>query len=79
MYKINTKEGDYMYFKKLTGKKCFLSPMDVNDAEKYSEWLNDLEITSNLSMYHCNISIQSEKEILEKLSKEHNYSICLLS
>ena len=64
-----------MYFKKLIGKKCFLSPMDVNDAEKYSEWLNDLEITSNLSMYHCNISVQGEKELLEKLSKEHNYSI----
>ena len=64
-----------MYFKKLVGKKCYLSPMNVNDAEIYTEWLNDLDITSNLSMYHINIGIQAEKEILERLSKEQNYSI----
>ena len=64
-----------MYFKKLIGKKCYLSPMDVNDAEKYAEWLNDLELTSNLDIYNCVINTEIEKEFLEKLSKEHNYSI----
>jgi len=64
-----------MYFKKMTGKKCYLSPMNVNDASIYTEWLNDLEITANLSMYHSIINIDTEKEFLEKLSKEHNYSI----
>ena len=33
-----------MYFKKMIGKKCYLSPINVNDAEKYVEWLNDLEV-----------------------------------
>ena len=64
-----------MYFKKLIGRKCYLSPMDVNDAEKYTEWLNDLEITSYLDGYHSVINAETEKEFLEKLSKEHNYSI----
>jgi len=64
-----------MYFKKLVGKKCFLSPMDVNDAEKFTEWLNDLEIVRNLQLYGSVISLENENTFLSKLSKEHNYSI----
>ena len=64
-----------MYFKKLIGKKCYLSPIDVNDAEKFTEWLNDLEVMKHFSLYPHMISLESEKEILTKLVKEHNYSI----
>ena len=64
-----------MYFKKLIGKKCYLSPIDVNDAEKFTEWLNDMEILSNLQLYNGIISLESEKDFLVNLSKEHNYSI----
>ena len=64
-----------MYFKKLIGKKCYLSPMNVNDVEKYTEWLNDMEVLGYLSLYPDIISFENEKEILTKLSKEHNYSI----
>ena len=64
-----------MHFKKLVGKKCYLSPMDINDAEQFTEWLNDLDITSNLDLYNSVINVAVEKEFLGKLSKEHNYSI----
>jgi len=64
-----------MYFKKLIGKKCYLSPVDINDAEKCAEWLNDLELTSNLNLYTSVINAETEKTLLEKISKEHNYSI----
>ena len=64
-----------MYFKKMVGQKCYLSPMDENDAGKFTEWLNDLEVTQYLAMYHRIINVQSEKELLEKIAKEHNYSI----
>ena len=65
-----------MYFKKMIGKKCYLSPIDENDAEKFTEWLNDLEMTQYLSaMYPRIINVQNEKGFLEKLAKEHNYSI----
>jgi len=64
-----------MYFKKLIGKKCYLSPIDVNDAEKYTEWLNDMEILKNLQLYTAIISLESEKTFLNNLSKDHNYSI----
>jgi RimJ/RimL family protein N-acetyltransferase len=59
----------------MIGKKCYLSPIDVNDVEKFTEWLNDLDVTINLTLYPKIISLESEKDILVKLSKEHNYSI----
>jgi RimJ/RimL family protein N-acetyltransferase len=64
-----------MYFRKMTGEKCYLSPMDINDAEKYTGWLNDLEVTVNLKLYTSVINMENEKIFLENLSKEHNYSI----
>jgi RimJ/RimL family protein N-acetyltransferase len=64
-----------MYFKKMVGQKCYLSPIDVNDVEKFTEWLNDLEITRNLLTYPMMICLGNEKEMLEKLSREHTYSI----
>ncbi|MDR2941546.1 MAG: GNAT family N-acetyltransferase [Treponema sp.] len=65
-----------MYFKKMTGQKCYLSPIDENDAEKYTEWLNDLEITVNLGpLYGSILNVDKEKDLLKELSKNHNYSI----
>jgi len=64
-----------MYFKKMVGQKCFLSPIDENDAEKFTEWLNDLEVTVNLQLYQRAINVESEKTFLSNLSKDHNYSI----
>jgi RimJ/RimL family protein N-acetyltransferase len=64
-----------MYFKKMTGTKCYLSPIDVDDAEKFTEWLNDLEFTVYLPFYSKIINTDSEREILNNISKGHNYSI----
>jgi RimJ/RimL family protein N-acetyltransferase len=64
-----------MYFKKLVGKKCYLSPINIEDAEKFTEWLNDLELVKNLSIYDSVINIDIERDILRKLANEHNYSI----
>jgi RimJ/RimL family protein N-acetyltransferase len=64
-----------VYFKKLAGKKCYLSPIDVNDAEVFTEWLNDMELSVNLQLYNSIISVESEKVFLDNLSKDHNYSI----
>jgi RimJ/RimL family protein N-acetyltransferase len=64
-----------MYIKKMVGQKCYLSPMDINDAEKYATWLNDLEVTTFTKLAPQSITIEKEKEILSSLSKFHNYSI----
>ena len=64
-----------MYFKKMIGKKCYLSPIDVNDAEKFTEWLNDLEVIENMLLYPHIISLSNEKKYLEELTKGHDYSM----
>jgi RimJ/RimL family protein N-acetyltransferase len=67
--------GQKMYFKKLIGNRCYLSPIDVNDAEKFTEWLNDLEVTINLQRYSKSLDLNTEKQKLAELAKDHNYGI----
>ena len=65
-----------MYFKKMIGTKCYLSPIDENDAEKFTEWLNDLEMTQYMTpLYPSVVNVQNERSALEKLAKGHKYSI----
>ena len=33
-----------MYYKKLIGKNIYLAPKNIEDAEKYVEWLMILEL-----------------------------------
>lgn len=66
------------YFKKLVGERCYLSPINVSDVAQYCEWLNDLEVARNLTMARHNVSLTSEREALERLSKDHNYAIVTL-
>ena len=64
-----------MYFKKLIGERCYLSPIDLDDAAKYTEWLNDLDTVRYLTLAPLVVSFEAEREILKSLSKEHNYAI----
>ncbi|HOQ75070.1 MAG TPA: GNAT family protein [Thermoclostridium sp.] len=66
------------YFSKLVGENILLSPINIDDLEQYTAWLNDLSITINLGNASTPISLASEKEFLEKLTREgHNYAIVL--
>lgn len=66
-----------MYFRKLLGEKVYLSPTDVNDAEKFVKWINDLEITQYTGLSRKIIGITKEKKILEYMIKDShvNFSI----
>jgi RimJ/RimL family protein N-acetyltransferase len=63
------------YFKKLTGELVYLSPINENDLEKYCEWLNDMEVTRNLTISTMNVSLTSEKGYLESVARKHSYAI----
>lgn len=65
------------YFRKLVGERCYLSPINIDDAERYCEWLNDLEVARTLTLAHMNITLGTEREALERLSRGHNYAIVL--
>lgn len=58
------------YYRQVVGKKCYLSPSNVEDAELYCQWLNDLNISMQLGMTFS-ITPDEEKEILAKLRKEN--------
>ena len=64
-----------MRIKKLIGKKCSLSPIDVNDYVHYAEWLNNEEVSRYLTVASKVISLEAEKEMLAELAKTHTYGI----
>lgn len=66
-----------MYFKRLIGERIYLSPINREDYIKYTEWLNDLEVSIALFEMKNPITQESEKQILEELSKENVYAIVL--
>ena len=54
------------YFKKLVGDRIYLSPRRVEDAEKFTEWMNDFDITDYIGRSSQLMSVQGEIEYLEK-------------
>ena len=67
--------GASMYFKKIIGKKCYLSPIDLNDSVKFTKWVNDLEVANFLSFASSSFTLGKEIDFLVNASKEHNYEI----
>ena len=53
------------YFKKLVGDRIYLSPRNAEDAEKFTEWLNDFQITDYTGKSEALYTLASEKEFLE--------------
>jgi RimJ/RimL family protein N-acetyltransferase len=80
----NTKVTDWgetmKYFKKIVSKNLYLSPIHMADVEQFTEWINDLDVTINLSIAPGIFTIEKEREALEKLSKEgYHFSIVHLN
>ncbi|TYT23271.1 GNAT family N-acetyltransferase [Dictyoglomus thermophilum] len=65
-----------MYYKKLIGKRCYLSPIDIEDCQKYTRWVNDMEVVIGLTIASNLYTEQKEREVLERLSKsDYNFAI----
>ena len=67
-----------IYYKKLVGQKCYLSPCRVDDAAKWAEWFNDLAVTLPLGdeAYTPSTS-ESEREAIAGIikNKAHTFNI----
>ncbi len=50
------------YFKKLVGRRIYLSPMNVEDAETYVRWLSDPAVSDNLGSTSHVIALSGEKD-----------------
>lgn len=64
-----------MYVRKLVGTRCYLSPLDAADVERYVHWLNDPDVYATLQIASAVITMDGEKEALARLAKEHNYAV----
>ena len=53
------------YFKKIVNKNLYLSPINIADVEQFTEWVNDLDVTVNLSIAPGIFTIEKERQILE--------------
>ena len=61
-----------MYFKKLVGEHIYLSPVCVEDVEKYTKWMNDFETTDYVGQSTRIYTIENEKKFLENCSEKEN-------
>ena len=65
-----------MYYKKMIGKKVYLSVIDKNDYEKYTEWISDMEVALGMIFAHKLIGDDREKATLERLADSgYNFAI----
>ncbi len=55
------------YFRKLVGEKCYLSPISMDDVERYTEWVNDMEIGQFMLFTSSVIDMDKEKKALQSL------------
>lgn len=55
------------YYRKLIGKKCYLSPVSEEDADQYCQWLNDWEVTQNTLVFRQQLSLSKEEDILKEM------------
>jgi len=67
------------YFPKLLGERLYLSPVNPDDAELYTKWLNDREVARWLWKYLNVTSLAKERQFLESMAggDGHNFTIVL--
>ena len=57
------------YFKKLVGEHIYLSPISVEDVEKYTEWMNDFETTDYIGQSTKIYTMENERNFIENSQK----------
>ena len=66
------------YFQKMKGSRLYLSPINKDDTEIYTKWLNDVEVSGNLGNYSKMISLNNEQQMLESMTSDgQHYAIVL--
>lgn len=67
-----------MYYKKITGKRVYLSPMCIDDVQKYVKWMNDFKVTDGINGSQNLVTLESEKEWIEKNNKDGNFQFAIV-
>lgn len=64
-----------MHHKVLVGEKVYLSPRNSEDYKQYTEWINNLEISTLSGSAHIIKTEMEEKEYLESKTNDYNFGI----
>ena len=72
------------YFKKLVGDRIYLAPKGASDeeVEKFTEWMNDFQVTDYIGSSARMMTLNEEKEWLENVNKNNknrNFNIIELN
>ena len=62
------------YFPKVSRGKIYLSPVNPEDYEIMTKWMNDNRITDGINNTKTILSLQKEKDFLENISKDDDPS-----
>ncbi len=59
------------YFRKMVGEKCYLSPISLEDAERYTEWVNDMEMGLFMLFSTDVFDLDKERETLKRIMRDN--------
>jgi len=66
------------YFKKITGERVYLSPMNVEDANIFTKWMNDFKVTDGVGNSKVLITEELEKIWLEERTKQNTFNFSII-
>ncbi len=66
------------YFKKLESERLYLAPLCMDDAETYCKWINDPSTSDGLDKTVDVMTLEDEKEWLEKVIKSGSYNFSIV-
>ena len=67
------------YYKKLIGERIYLSPVSMEDAEKYVEWFCDFKTTDGIGKSSSIMTVESEREWLENTLKNNEFNFAIVN
>ena len=67
------------YYKKLIGERIYLSPVNIEDAEKYVEWFCDFSTTDGIGKSSSITTVESEREWLENSLKNNDFNFAIVN
>ena len=67
------------YYKKLIGEKIYLSPLNIEDAEKYVEWFCDFRTTDGIGKSSEVNTVESERAWIEGSVKENRLNFAIVN
>lgn len=63
------------YYKKIIGKRIYLSPINLEDADIYCRWINDFSTSLPLGNAAMNIGLDQERAFLKDISSGNHFAI----